>query len=165
LRHTAYGMVNHPADILCDACGWACGWLLLAPDGREVGQIKDGTARDVLLHPHVHHRLIQQAAFNARAACGKSIKRGKGGNRRSAEPLERQVVDHLLEIYVTLTAQVPRVSNFMFQDRIGGPAVEFLRVVLREVGLSAPSGSSLARWISAFRLRHKKWSPARSGLR
>jgi hypothetical protein len=68
---------------------------LLAPEGYEVRRIEDGSARDVLLHPRLHRGLIRQAALSAQAACGKPIKRGKGGKRRRVEPLERQIVDYV----------------------------------------------------------------------
>jgi hypothetical protein len=67
---------------------------------------------------------------------------GRGGARRRREPLRELTIDHLLEIYVTVSGDRPTVNVFpeggTREKRISGPSIEFLELILDAVNLRTP---------------------------
>jgi hypothetical protein len=124
---------------------------LLSPTGNAEEQLRKGTARHALQGAELDAALIIAAARNARTTVAETIRRGKGADRRSGTTPRDRFVDHLLEFYCDLTGKLPGVTNNTGAERIEGPAVEFVRLALNKVGFQSASGSSLRRWIEAFR--------------
>src|SRR5260221_3092559 len=130
---------------------------LLSETGCAEEQLKTGSARRALLAAELNVVLISVAAQSARANLARTIRRGKGDDRRSGESPLDLFVNHLLEIYWDVTGKLPGVTNNTgTRGKIEGPAVELLRMALTKVGFAAPSGSTLRRRIENFRPQHKR---------
>jgi hypothetical protein len=129
---------------------------LLSPTGNAEKELQKGTAREALLAPERHIGLLSKAAKNARVQLDESIRRGKGGNRRSGDTPRDLFVNHLLEIYRDVSGKLPGLTNNPGLRQIQGPAAQFLRLALPRFGFPVATGSTLRRWIENFRREHKR---------
>lgn len=107
--------------------------------------------------------LAREAAKQALAILRPTIQPGRGGPRRRPEHLRTLVIDHLLEIYVTVTGERPGVNVYSggatAEKRISGSTIEFLEAVLKAVNLRT-TRATLRRQIDEWnRLREYRSAP------
>jgi len=129
---------------------------LLSPTGNAEEELPKGSARAALLAPDLDVVLISNAAKSAQANLARTIRRGKGTDRRSGESPRDFFVNHLLEIYRDVTGKLPGLTNNPGLRQIQGPAVQFLRLALPRFGFQAATGSTLRRRIEDFRREYKR---------
>ena len=121
---------------------------------RHLG--KEGDALD-------HLRACPDPADALKASAKRALKvlepkrlRGRGGHRNTRDTALKLANEHILDVYVTITRQLPSLSVLSKSKnpavQINGAAVEFLKIWLEFMGLRT-SRATLRRCIEDYRRR------------